>query len=215
MLLAAFGVIETRSTHPLLPVRVLRSRDRSGAYLISLCVGTALLGMFFFLTLFIQEVWGYSPLKTGLAYLPFVPVVLAATVVTQQAVTRIGARPLLIAGSAIAGGGMFWLSRITEHSTFAGGMLGPELVLVAGLGPLFVLTFLAGLTRVNPATPVWRPAWSTSGSRSAGRSGWRSSARWPGARWPAACDPRRLRRRRPACTRPALGPPRCCWRRSG
>ena len=149
-LLAPFGVIETRSTHPLLPVRVLRSRDRSGAYLISLCVGTALIGMFFFLTLFIQDVWGYSPLRTGLAYLPFVPAVLAATVVTQQAVTRIGARPLLIAGSAIAGGGMFWLSRITEHSTFAGGMLGPELVLGAGLGPLFVLTFLVGLTKVNP-----------------------------------------------------------------
>ncbi len=53
VLLAAFAVIETRSTDPLLPVRVLRSRDRSGAYLITLCVGTALLGMFFFLTLFI------------------------------------------------------------------------------------------------------------------------------------------------------------------
>ena len=69
--------------------------------------------------------------------------------VTQQAVTRIGARPLLIAGSAIAAGGMFWLSRITEHSTFAGGMLGPELVLGAGLGPLFVLIFLVGLTKVS------------------------------------------------------------------
>ena len=103
VLLAAFAVIEARSTDPLLPVRVLRSRDRSGAYLISLCVGTALLGMFFFLTLFIQDVWGYSPLKTGLAYLPFVPVVLVMTVLTQQAVTRIGARPLLIAGAAIAG----------------------------------------------------------------------------------------------------------------
>ena len=149
VLLAAFAVIEARSTDPLLPVRVLRSRDRSGAYLISLCVGTALLGMFFFLTLFIQDVWGYSPLKTGVAYLPFVPAVLVTTVVTQQAVTRIGARPLLIAGSAIAAGGMFWLSRITEHSTFAGGMLGPELVLGAGLGPLFVLIFLVGLTKVS------------------------------------------------------------------
>jgi EmrB/QacA subfamily drug resistance transporter len=149
VLLTAFAVIETRSTDPLLPIRVLRSRDRSGAYLISLCVGTALLGMFFFLTLFIQDVWGYSPLKTGVAYLPFVPVILAATVVAQQAVTRIGARPLLIAGSAIGAGAMFWLSRITEHSTFAGGMLGPEMVLGAGLGPLFVLIFLVGLTKVN------------------------------------------------------------------
>ena len=60
VLLAAFAVIETRSTDPLLPVRVLNSRDRSGAYLITLCVGIALFGMFFFLTLFIQDVWGYS-----------------------------------------------------------------------------------------------------------------------------------------------------------
>jgi EmrB/QacA subfamily drug resistance transporter len=149
VLLAAFAVIETRSTDPLLPIRVLRSRDRSGAYLISLCVGTALLGMFFFLTLFIQDVWGYSPLKTGVAYLPFVPVILVTTVVAQQGVTRIGARPLLIAGAAIGAGAMFWLSRITEHSTFADGMLGPEMVLGAGLGVLFVLIFLVGLTKVS------------------------------------------------------------------
>jgi EmrB/QacA subfamily drug resistance transporter len=149
LLLIAFGVIETRSADPLLPFRVLRSRDRSGAYLISLCVGTALLGMFFFLTLFIQDVWGYSAMKTGVAYLPFVPVVLAATVVTQQAVTRIGARPMLIAGSAIGAGGMFWLSRVTAHSTYIGGVLGPLLVLGAGLGVLFVVIFLVGLTRVG------------------------------------------------------------------
>ena len=62
VLLASFAVIETRSRYPLLPMRLLRSRDRSGALLISLCVGTAILGMFFFLTLFIQEVWGYSAL---------------------------------------------------------------------------------------------------------------------------------------------------------
>ena len=149
VLLAAFVVIEARSRNPLLPFRLFRSRDRSGAYLISLCVGTALLGMFFFLTIFIQDVWGYSALKTGMAYLPFVPAVLTTTVLAQQAVTRIGARPMLIAGSAVAAGGMVWLSRITEHSTYVGGMLGPMLVLGAGLGPLFVLIFLVGLTRVR------------------------------------------------------------------
>ena len=74
---------------------------------------------------------------------------LATTVLTQQAVTWTGARPLLAAGAATAAGGMFWLSRITEHSTFAGGMLGPDLLLGAGLGPLFVLIFLVGPTKVR------------------------------------------------------------------
>ena len=149
VLLVAFGVIEARSSYPLLPFRVLRSRDRSGAYLISLCTGTALVGMFFFLTLFVQDVWGYSALRTAAAYLPFVPAVLATTAIAQQALSRIGARPLLIAGSVISAGGMFWLSRLTEHSTFVGGMLGGELLLGAGLGLLFVPINLVGLTKVN------------------------------------------------------------------
>src|SRR5262249_56236179 len=89
VLLIAFAVTEARSSHPLLPFRVLRNRDRSGAYLISLCTGTALIGMFFFLTLFVQDVWGYSPLKTAAAYLPFVPAVLATTPVTPQALNPI------------------------------------------------------------------------------------------------------------------------------
>jgi EmrB/QacA subfamily drug resistance transporter len=149
VLLAAFAIIESRSTHPLLPFRVLNSRDRSGAYLISLCVGTAIVGMFFFLTLFMQDVWGYSALKTALAYLPFVPAILASTALAQFAVSRIGARPQLIAGSAVAAGGMFWMSRISEHSTYLGGFLGPVLLLGAGLGQLFVPISLVGLTRVN------------------------------------------------------------------
>jgi EmrB/QacA subfamily drug resistance transporter len=149
VLLVAFGVIEARSTHPLLPGRVLRNRNRSGAYLIALCLGTSLLGMFFFLTLFMQDVFGYGALKTGLAYLPYVPVILLMTGVASRAVPRIGARPLMITGSAMAFAGMFWLSRITEHSTYTGGVLGPELVLGAGLGLMFVPTNLLALNKVN------------------------------------------------------------------
>ena len=70
ILLAAFAVIEARSRHALLPVRLLRSRDRLGANLIMLGLGTALFGMFFFLNLFVQDMWGYSALKTAVSFLP-------------------------------------------------------------------------------------------------------------------------------------------------
>ena len=151
VLLVAFAVIEVRSKYALVPMRVLRSRDRTGAYLISLCVGTALFGMFFFLTIFVQEVWGYSPLKTGVAFLPLVAAIMAASGIAAQAVPRIGARPLLIAGSASLAGGMFWLSRITEHSSYAGGLLGAMLIIAAGLGLLFVPMSLVALTKVRNA----------------------------------------------------------------
>jgi EmrB/QacA subfamily drug resistance transporter len=149
VLLVAFGFIEVRSRHALVPMRVLRSRDRTGSYLIMLCVGTALFGMFFFLTLFLQNVWGYSALKTGVAYLPMIGMVMVASAIASQLVPRIGARPLLLAGSTIATGGMFWLSRITEHSTYAGDLLGPMLVTATGLGLIFVPLSLVALTRVH------------------------------------------------------------------
>ena len=148
VLLVAFGFIEVYSKHALVPIRVLRSRDRTGAYLISLCIGTALFGMFFFLTIFVQTVWGYSPLKSGLAYLPMVFVIMAASGVASQLVSRIGARPLTIAGSAIAAGGMFWLSRLTEHSTYAGGLLGPMMLTAAGMGLIFAPLLLVSLIKV-------------------------------------------------------------------
>ncbi len=145
----AFGVIEARSAHALAPIRLLRSRDRSGSYLIMLCVGTAIFGMFFFLTLFVQNVLGYSALKTGVAYMPMVAVIMAASAIASQLVPRIGVRPLMLAGAAVATGGMFWLSRITEHSSYAGGLLGPMLVTALGMGFLFVPISLVALSKVG------------------------------------------------------------------
>jgi EmrB/QacA subfamily drug resistance transporter len=148
VLLVAFGVIEVRSRSALVPIRVLRSRDRTGAYLISLCIGTALFGMFFFLTLFVQNVWGYSALKTGISYLPMVAMIMVASAAASQLVSRIGARPLMIAGSVIGTAGMFWLSRVTEHSTYAGGLLGPMMLTATGMGLIFVPLSLVSLTKV-------------------------------------------------------------------
>jgi EmrB/QacA subfamily drug resistance transporter len=149
VLLLSFVFIESRSKHALLPLRIFSDRNRSGANLILLCVGTALFGMFFFLTIFVQTVWGYSPVKTGVAYLPMVGTIMLMAGVSSQLVGRIGARPLLIAGSSFATGGMFWLSRITEHSTYAGGLLGPMIVTAAGLGMLFMPLTLVALNRVQ------------------------------------------------------------------
>ncbi len=148
VLLAAFGVIESRSKHALMPLRIFRNRDRSAANLIMLCIGTSMFGMFFFLTLFVQHVWGYSALKTGVAYLPMVAMIMAMAALSTQLVGRIGARPLLIGASAISVGGMFWLSRINEHSTYVGGLLGPILVTAVGLGLLFMPATLVALSKV-------------------------------------------------------------------
>jgi len=149
VLLVSFVLIEARSRNALMPLRIFHNRDRSAANLIMLCVGTAMFGMFFFLTIFVQTVWGYSPLKTGVAYLPMVGTIMLMAGVSSQLVPRIGARPLLLAGSAIASGGMLWLAQINEHSTYVGGLLGPMMVTAAGLGMLFMPLTLVALSKVE------------------------------------------------------------------
>src|SRR5262249_51654724 len=119
VLLAAFAVIETRSTQALLPLRLLRDRNRTGAYLSYAGVGIFIFGMFFFLTVFMQAAWGSSALRPGLASLPFPAALFAGAGAVAQLVPRTGARPVLLAGSAAAAGGLFWLSRISAHDTYA------------------------------------------------------------------------------------------------
>ncbi len=145
VLLAAFVLIERRSSHPLLPMRLLADRNRSGAYLIMLCIGTAMFGMFFFLTLFMQTVLGYSAVRSGVSYLPFSVGVVTAAAVASRQTARVGARPLIVAGTAAAAGGMFWFSRLTQHAGYPGQLLGPMLVTSIGLGLLFVPMALVAL----------------------------------------------------------------------
>src|SRR5690242_4855685 len=151
VLLAAFAVIETRSPQALLPIRLLRDRNRTGAYLSYAGVGIFIFGMFFFLTVFMQAVWGYSALKTGLAYLPFTAALFLGAGAVTQLVPKIGARPLLLAGSAASTGGLYWLSRISEHGTYASAVLGPTVIIGAGAALLFVTLSLVALNRVPEA----------------------------------------------------------------
>jgi len=148
VLLVSFVLIEMRSSHPLLPMRVLANRNRAGALLIMLCIATGLFGVFFFLTLFIQTVLGYSPIRAGIAFLPFAVGVVIGSALASPLVARIGPRPLIVAGAAMVAGGMFWFSRLTEHAGYASHLLGPQLVSSFGLGLVFVPLALVALYKV-------------------------------------------------------------------
>jgi len=147
-LLVSFVWIEMRSSHPLLPMRILADRNRSGTYLIMLCVATALFGLFFFLTLFMQSVLGYSAIQSGIAYLPFAVGVVTGSALASPLMARVGARPLILAGTAAVAGGTLWFSGLTEHSGYTGQLLGPLLVTSLGLGLVFVPLALVSLHNV-------------------------------------------------------------------
>jgi hypothetical protein len=124
-------------------MRVLAGRNRAGACLIVLCVGTGLFGLFFFLTLFIQTVLGYSAIRAGLACLPFAAGVVIASGLASQPAARTGPRPLTGAGAAMAAGAMFWFSRLTGQAGYASHLPGPQLASSSGPGLVFVPLALA------------------------------------------------------------------------
>jgi EmrB/QacA subfamily drug resistance transporter len=144
VLLAYFFVNEWRSRHALMPIRVIAERNRGGAYLTSLAIGTAMFGIFFFLTIFVQLVWGYSPVRTGVAFLPVSAGIVIAAGISSQLVAKLGALKLLLPGTLLVAGGMYWLSFINEGSTYASGLLAPMLLTAIGLGLVFMpLTLVA------------------------------------------------------------------------
>jgi EmrB/QacA subfamily drug resistance transporter len=150
VLLVSFVFIERRSRHAELPLRLLASRRRSGAYLMMLLLGTSLFAVFFFLTIYIQTVWGYSPVKAGVAWLPFPVVVIATNIlVARVLLTRVGVRPLLLSGPLLAGAGFVWLSRLSETGSYWTSMLPPIVLVSAGLGLLFVPLTLMVVTHVE------------------------------------------------------------------
>jgi predicted MFS family arabinose efflux permease len=135
-----------------LPLRLLRNRNRSGSYLAVLLVGIGLFGVFLLLTYYLQRLLGYSPVKTGLAFLPMVVAnVIVSTTTSVVLLARLGPRPLIIVGMAIGAGGMALLTRLGLHSKYATDVL-PALVLI-GIGLGFVVA-----TAINTATAGVQPA---------------------------------------------------------
>ncbi|MET8506432.1 MFS transporter [Streptomyces sp. NPDC004787] len=150
-LLVAFVLIERRSRQPITPLHMFADRNRAGTYGIMLCLAAAIFGMFFFLTLFVQQVLDFSPLQAGLAFLPVSAVIAVLAGVTSQLLPRFGPKPFMVIGSICLAAGLSWLTLTDVHSTYAGSILGPMLVLSAGMGMMFVSLTLMALSGVAPA----------------------------------------------------------------
>ena len=134
-LLGAFVVIEGRlASSPLVPFRIFRSRSITVGNVFIMLFFAAMFGAWYFETLYMQHVLGYSPLQAGLAFLPQTLLIAAGSQVTSRLVTRIGTRPLLVVGTALAAAGLLWLSRITPSSGFLADLFGPYVLIGAGMG---------------------------------------------------------------------------------
>jgi EmrB/QacA subfamily drug resistance transporter len=152
--LAAFAAWQGRAKAPLLPPQVVLDRNRAGAYLGMLIAGAGMFGIFLFATYYLQTTLGYSPVVTGLAFLPMVVVLMVSANVGQIVLMpRTGPKPLVGLGMLVAAGGMVWLTRIGVHSGYAPAILGPLMVTAAGLGQVIAPTVNTGDHRRRPSEP--------------------------------------------------------------
>ncbi|WP_051709124.1 MFS transporter [Streptomyces sp. NRRL S-350] len=149
-LLAAFILNERRVPQPITPLHLFRDRNRSGAYGLMLCVAAAMFSIFFFITLFVQEILGFSPLRAGFAFLPISAAIIAAAQFAARNQLRYGPKPFLLTGSVLVLAGVAWASRIDLDTTYVGGILGPTLLFGFGMGSIFVPVMLTAVSRVAP-----------------------------------------------------------------
>ncbi len=148
VLLVAFVLWETRSRNPMLPMRVILDRNRGGSYLVFLVVGSGLFAMFLFLTYYFQVNLGYSPLRSGFAFLPFSIGIIASAGVVARLLPRLGPKRLMVPGLAVAVVGMLLLTRVEQDSSYWTHVLPSLLMLSIGLAGVFIpasSTALAGV----------------------------------------------------------------------
>jgi EmrB/QacA subfamily drug resistance transporter len=150
LLIGAFIAIETRTAAPLVRFRIFRSRTLTGSNLVGLLLGASLFSMFFFATLYMQQVLGYGPIKTGLSYLPLTAGIILSAGIGSQVATRIGFKPVLIAGMALTTIGLVWWSRISPDGSYLSDVLGPSVVAALGLGFSFVPVTIGAVAGVQP-----------------------------------------------------------------
>lgn len=151
VLLAAFVRWQWRAPHPLLPMRVVGDRDRGASYIAIFLSGAGMFGVFLFLTYYLQRTLGYSPITTGLAFLPMVAVLVATSLTTTNVlVPSFGAKPIVPTGMLLAGGAMAWLTALDRNSTYAGHVMPPLLLLGLALGLIFATSMNLATAGVKP-----------------------------------------------------------------
>jgi EmrB/QacA subfamily drug resistance transporter len=151
VLLATFVAIELRARQPLVPFSIFKLRTLRGANVVGLLLGMSLFSMFFFISLYMQQVLGYEPLKAGLAYLPLAGTIIVSAGAASALVTRIGFKPTLIAGMLFITGGLVWFAQVSPTGgSYVGDILFPSLLAAIGLGLAFVPTTIAAVTGTKP-----------------------------------------------------------------
>lgn len=138
LLLVLFVLIETKVANPLMPLRVVTERNRGGSYLGSLVVGAGLFSMFLFLGLYLQVILGYSPLKSGFAFLPFTAGIIVFAGVASQLLPKTGPKPLMIPGLIAAGIGLLMLTRITPETSYLTHVVPSLVIISSGMALVFI-----------------------------------------------------------------------------
>ncbi len=149
-LLAAFVAIELRQRAPLVPFGIFRLRTLTGSNLVGLLIGAALFSMFFFISLYMQNVLGYDALEAGIAYLPLAVTIIISAGVASQLVTRLGFKPVLVGGLTLVLIGLLWFSQVSPDGTYVADILGPSVVAGAGLGFSFVPVTIGAVSGTRP-----------------------------------------------------------------
>jgi EmrB/QacA subfamily drug resistance transporter len=151
VLLTSFVVIESRVKDPLLPLRVVSDRTRAGSYLAIGISGIALFAVFLFLTYFLQQTKGFTPIQSGLAFLPMtVAIVVTAASVNIRFLGKVGPRPLLVLGMCLGAVSLVWFAQITPTSSYFGHVLPALIVLGIGMGNIFAPALASATYGVEP-----------------------------------------------------------------
>jgi len=138
LLLISFVVIESKVANPMMPLRVVTERNRGGSYLGSLIVGAGLFSMFLFLGLYLQNILGFSPLKSGFAFLPFTAGIIFGAGIASQLLPKFGPKPLMVPGLVSASIGLLLLTRITPETSYATHVVPSLLIMSFGMALVFI-----------------------------------------------------------------------------